>query len=764
MTTLKFFLLNSILLLTLSIQSKVVRIEINSADTVTFINNNGETGNYQILKGIIYFEVDPFNLVNQHIVDLELAPGNKDGNVEFSTEFELHKPLEKSYGNNRLIYFVNNRGSKIGTWHFNHNTEGNWLYREGYSYLWCGWNCDVIEGENRFNINVPIATNNGSEITGQVYSELISYHSDTIFSLPIVWGGSNAYSPISLDNKEARLTKRKYRLEEAIEISNKEWGFARFVDDSVTPDPGMIYIKEGFIPGWLYDLTYEAKNPKVTGLGMAAIRDLVSFFKYEMQDVSGNSNPLFGNVEYAFAWGHSQSGRLLNHFVHQNFNEDENNRMVFDGIMLNCPGAGKGLFNSRFAQFTRHGSHHEDNLYPIDIFPFATVPQKDLLTNKKADAFAIAKERGTMPKMMFINSSTDYWTRAASLLHTDVIGKNDIEVDKNCRIYAVSGLAHTDSRIGIVGRALLTALNDWITLGVEPPENQVPQISDGTLVCMEEVRESFPEFLDIGFPPSFYQPFQLDMGDRWETDGIADNVPPIVKGSYVCLVPRVDSLGNEIAGIRFPEIAVPLATYTGWSLRNPSFSNTLRRNAGRSYPLAIFEEEKLNSNDQRAHIHELYPTKQDYLEKLSNHLNELKSKRILLNEDYNRLFLEGVSQEFWDEEISNTKIHNIKVIPENLRAGDSVLLQVHLSNTNKVLFVRSSFREANHFDHYLNDSGKNGDIKSNDNIWSILVKIPEDVPAGAFHFDFSCYDINYKKLVLQNNVDHMPSCIFNVID
>ena len=260
------------------------------------------------------------------IVDLKYAPKNERGMVEFSTEFELHKPVDTNRGNHRLMYFVNNRGNKMGEEHFNYQTGKNWLYSQGYSYLWCGWNCDVIEGDQSFNIYVPIATDNGEIITGKIYAEIISFANDVTFSQPIVWGGSLVYAPLNMDKSDAKLTMRQYRHDEPIEIPQTEWEFACFKNGEIIPDSGSIYIKEGFKPGWLYDLVYVGKNPKVTGLGLAAIRDVVSFFRYEKADEVGNKNPLASIIEQTFAWGHSQSARLLNHFVYQNFNGDEKNK------------------------------------------------------------------------------------------------------------------------------------------------------------------------------------------------------------------------------------------------------------------------------------------------------------------------------------------------------------------------------------------------------------------------------------------------------
>ncbi len=735
------------------VSAKVIKVEIKSREVVSNAPEHLRSGPYEVIKGIIYLEVDPNDPANQLIVDLKLAERSRRGNVEFSSEFELHKPVDAELGNHRLLYFVNNRGNKMGTWHFNCQAGKNWLYSNGWSYLWCGWNCDVIESDKKLNIHVPVASENGKTITGKIYSEMISYANLITYSQPIVWGGSEAYPPVNMDKSQASLTKRQYRWENPVEIPRDQWEFARFEKDQVVPDPGFVYIKEGFKPGWLYDLVYVGKNPKVTGLGLAAIRDVVSFFKYEKTDETGFKNPLAGVIDYAYAWGHSQSGRLLNHFIYQDFNGDEKKRMVFDGIMSNCPGAGKGLFNSRFAQPTRHGSHHEDNLFPVDFFPFTTVEQYDPITGERGDGLARARKSGFLPKMFFINSSTDYWTRAASLLHTDVNGKKDAEIDPNVRIYSISGRAHTDDRIGIIGRALLTALHQWVSHGIKPPESKIPKISDGTLVTLETFRSAFPGIRGVQMPGSFYHPFRLDMGPRWHTKGIADHVPAKTGPRYVCLVPQVDEDGNEIAGIRLPEIAAPLATFTGWSMRSPFFSQTLRRNAGRVWSLAVTAEKRKKNRDPRKSILERYPTQADYLLQVTRSLLHLQQQRFLLDEDVSILLMEAAQQAYWPAapDAAQVKIKKITAQPAVVEAGDTILLAVEFAGLkDRVLTAKASFREANNMNYILNDQGNNGDEKAGDNTWSYTVQIPADVPAGQFHFDFQCLDIDLNRIYVKD--------------
>jgi hypothetical protein len=613
--------------------AEVVRVAISSREVVSDEPEHRRTGPYEVIKGVIHFEVDPENQANRPIADLDLAPRNERGRVEFSADFELHKPVDPQRGNHRLLYFVNNRGNKHGAGWFSYQAGMNWLYRQGWSYLWCGWNADVIDSDRKLNIQVPIATDSGAPITGKVYTEIVSWADDPVPSMPLVWGGSVAPSPVALDDATATLTVRRYRWEDPAEVPRDQWSFSREQDGQLVPDSGWLAVEGGIKPGWLYDLVYIAKDPKITGLGLAAIRDVVSFFRFENADDSGAANPLAGVVDFVYSWGHSQSGRLLSHFVYQGFNADESGRQVFDGVFANCPGSGKGLFNSRFAQTTRHGSHLEDNLFPIDVFPFTTVEQLDPVTGERGDALARARAAGVVPKMIYLNSATDYWTRGASLLHTDVEGTTDAAIDPNVRIYLAAGKAHVDGRMGVIGRALLTALDQWVSRGVPPPDSRVPRISDGTLVSLERFRAAFPAIPGVALPESFYRPLRLDLGPRWQSEGIADNVPPTVGKPFAALVPQVDADGNDIAGIRLPEIAVPVVTSTGWRLRSPSYSNTLGRNTGRVWPFPLTPEERERTGDPRPSIVERYPSRALYLARVADHLVELRRERFLLDED-----------------------------------------------------------------------------------------------------------------------------------
>jgi hypothetical protein len=741
------------LLLVQPLTARVLRVEVKERKEVADLPDIARTGPYEILKGVIYLEVNPDDPANQGIVDLRLAPRNKNGNVEYSTDFELHQPVEPNRGNRRLMYIVSNRGH--GGNYFSWLRDRDWLYSEGWSYLYCGWQCDLEESEELYNLRAPRISNKGKPITGKVLFEFFSYEDNVIFSMPLVDKASPAYPIATMDNSHATLTARQYPWEKAVELPRSGWQFARYEERKVIPDSTSLYIKEGFKPGWLYDLVYEAKDPKVVGLGLAAIRDVVSFFRYEEKDQADFTNRLFGNIEYALAYGHSQSGRLLNYFVHQNFNGDEKRRIVFDGIIANCPGAGKGEFNSRFAQATRYSSHLEDNLYMTDYFPLLTVEQYDPITSEKGDAFKRARDSDFLPKFMIINSSTDYWTRAASLLHTDVEGKTDAKIDSSFRIYLISGRAHTEGRTGIVARALLVALDKWISEGVKPPESRIPRIADGTLVDLPTFKKNFPRIPSMILPSSYYQPIRLDPGPRWRTDGIADNVPPREGPRYVTLVPQVDMDGNEIAGVRMPDVAVPLASFIGWNQRSLDYSNTLSRNAGNVWPFALSQAERIKKGDSRKSILERYPDKKDYLSELSKSLLTLRQQRFLLAEDVSILLHEAAEQDYWpiDEEASLVSVKTATAQIPVVKRGESAILTVTFDGSpDQVISVKAVVREAPQSIYVFNNDGRDDDALAGDNVWTGRLDVVPNADPGEYHLDIRAFDMNWNPIFLSGTI------------
>jgi hypothetical protein len=422
-------------------------------------------------------------------------------------------------------------------------------------------------------------------------------------------------------------------------------------------------VKGGLRPGWLYELVYEGRDPRVNELGFAAVRDCASFFRYETADAHKTPNPLAGAIQHAYMFGISQSGRFVNHFIYGGFNTDPRRRIVFDGALSHVCGAGR-LFTGRFGMTTLCATHHENRLTPSESFPFTTVPQTDPVSGRCGDLLKKAREAGHVPKLFITQTSTEYWTRGASLLHTDVEGKKDVPVDPNVRLYVIAGAQHlgggpTDPGIcryprnplndrPPVLRALLVALDEWVSTGREPPASRYPRISDGTLVDLETFRKMFPRIPGVDLPTDYYRPFRLDFGPRWLTGGIADYVPPRTGPTYQTLVPAVDADGNEVAGIRLPDVAVPLATYTGWNLRAAKYGaeGMLAPYNGSYLAFPQTRAERLERGDPRLSVAERYPDREIYLGRMTKAALRLCEERFLLAPDAVAILKEAAERDW----------------------------------------------------------------------------------------------------------------------
>lgn len=662
-------------------RAELVRMAIERREPFADGRSFGRTGPYEKLAGRLYYEVDPNDAANARVTDLKFAPRNARGKVEFWSDFYLLKPVHPERGNRRLLYDVHNRGNKLAIWTFN-GTRGNdpstladagngFLMQQGYSILWTGWNGDVVpDGTGRLLAGLPVATAGDKPITGKSYVEICISEKEKVFSRPFYWspwGTSAAYPSVSLDNKTATLTMRPRRSEPATAVPHDAWAFARWDDGKSIPDTEQLYVKEGFRPGWLYELVYTSKNPRVSGLGLAGLRDCISFFRSAAKDRKGTSNPLAGAVEHTYIFGISQSGRLIHHFLYDGFNTDEAGRMVFDGALIHVAGSGKGLFNHRFGMATVYGTYHNYNLFPTEFFPFAPVRQTDPITGQQTETMSRLRTRGHVPKMLFVQTSTEYWSRAASLLHTDVEGKEDIELDPNMRIYLVAGAQHLgggpptrgicqnprnilDDRPPIL-RALLVAMDRWVSGEGDPPPSRYPKIADGTLVDLATFRGQFPRIPGVKLPDAYYMPLRLDPGPRWRNERIADHVPPKIGRPYRVLIPAVDSDGNELSGIRLPDVTVPLGTYTGWNLRAAEYgaADVLAGLHGSYLAFARTAEERRKSQDPRPAVAERYPTRAVYLARVTETVLQLQQEGFLLEQDALRLLDVASKRSLWDD-------------------------------------------------------------------------------------------------------------------
>ncbi len=654
-----------LVLLTGTAQAAVTGIDIDQRFVVAAGKHFGDTGPYELVKGRLRFAVTPGAAANERIVDLHLAPTDGRGRVTFTAECLLVKPGFPERGNGRLLYGVNNRGNVIQLHTFN---DADWknrpvsakdfgngfLLEQGYTLLWSGWNWDVLPGNNKLQIVLPIATENGRAITGTVAAEMAADVAAPV--LPVAWGGSRGYVPANIANPKDRLTVRRHPTDRRQHIPRNQWRFV--VDDAGRVSlPVRIALVDGFRPGLLYELVYDARDPRVAGLGLAAIRDTLSFFRYQPADDFGNLNPVTvvksdgvePAVDAVIVYGFSQSGRVIQHMLLEGLHLDEAGRPAFDAAFVHGPGAGKGSFNHRFAQTTRHPSHYEDHLYPADFFPFATVATEDPVSDRRGDLLERARRSGVVPKIFYLAASTEYWTRSASLLHTSVDGRRDVGHDRHVRIYAVAGAQHSVSvHTGLFGyrnchnpldfrplaRALLVALDDWATKDIPPPASVHSRLADGTLGTVDAYRRMFPEIAGLSLPDGNLQPPRLDHGDRFETSGIADRQPAVPGPPYKTLVPLPDQDGIDRGGVRMPEAAAPLGSYLGWNLRNGSGRDRrLGRWQGSFVPFRATRDDRLAAGDPRHSIGERYSSRKSYLDAISAAAEPLVRRRLLLRND-----------------------------------------------------------------------------------------------------------------------------------
>jgi hypothetical protein len=401
----------------------------------------------------------------------------------------------------------------------------------------------------------------------------------------------------------------------------------------------------------------------VAGVGLAAVRDVVSWLKYSSADAL--SMPA-GRIERALAFGVSQSGRFLRTYLYYGFNEDERHRKVFDGVMAHVAGGGRGSFNLRFAQPSRDGHPFLNKFYPTDIFPFTDVVQTDPETGAKDGLLSRVKPE-FMPKVFYTNSSYEYWGRAASLIHTTVDGRGDAPLMPTTRVYLFSGGQHGPAAFPprrSIGqqlnnpndyrwfmRALLLSMNRWIKEGVEPPPSRYPRVADKTLVKLEDLR--FPTVPEVEKPKELHKAYRVSYGLEFATKGIVTLDPPEVNGSFPMLVPQVDPDGNELAGLKMPEISVPLATYTGWNLFNIDSgpASLLSSMQGSYVPLPRTRTERERTKDPRVSIEERYQGRDHYLGLVSAAARDLVHGGYLRDDDVAAL-LEQAGRH-WDYVFSN---------------------------------------------------------------------------------------------------------------
>ncbi len=637
---------------------ELVRIEIRERSDVLDGRGFGKAGSYERLAGSAYFEADPALPANRIITDIALAPRNMRGRVSYSADLYILKPRDPRQGNGTILFEVSNRGNKYLLRQFNFGAPSNdprtpehfgdaWLLEQGYTLVWLGWQFDVPDQPDLLRLFAPIARGTDGPITGLVRSEYVPDRPVKSFSL----GDRTmiAYPAANLEDPEAQLTVRERVEAPRRVIPRGQWRFAREEFGEVVPDPTQVWMAGGFEPGKIYEVVYRAQNPALAGLGPAAVRDLISFLKYggTPEWVTLSDQPRF--LKRAIGIGTSQSGRFLRTFLYYGFNQDERGRQVFDGVIAHVAGGGRGSFNHRFAQPSRDAHPFMNQFYPTDIFPFADLDQTDAETGLTDGLLARAMQAGVAPKIFYTNSSYEYYGRAASLTHTTLDARRDAPLPPTTRIYLFAGTQHSPAafppaRTGTRNpvnpndyrwpmRALLSAMNRWLTEGVEPPSSCYPRIAAGELVPLENLR--FPKIPGLALPSRIHKAWRVDYGPEFRSKGIVSFEPPKIGKEFPVLVPQVDEDGNELSGIRLPEIAVPLATYTGWNLRAPELgaADELYSMAGSFVPFARTRAERQRTGDPRRSIEERYTSREQYLEKAAAAAQRLVREGYLLEGD-----------------------------------------------------------------------------------------------------------------------------------
>lgn len=616
-------------------------IRIDSAKSFADGHGFGEVGPYERLKGVVRGALDPNHPQNTCIVDLDKAPRNADGRVEYEADLEIIRPVNAVASGGTLLYEVLNRGNKlagrlngvIGADVAKSNDPqtladaGSALtFERGMTLVWSGWEPTVASRNNALTVRFPLAMENGAPMVRRIREEFQIgkrvASSDTIVL---------TYPAASPDKSKARLMTRRREGDVRTEVPASEWEFADARHVRLLPEGRALE------PLTIYELWYEATNSRVAGIGFAAVRDLISFLRHDPK------SPLTPNPpRHTLAFGISQSARYLRHFLDLDMNRDLAGRRVFDGVYAHTGGAGKTFANHSFAEPNRTTSQHEDRLYPEATFPFSVVATKDPFSDQQSGLF-----RGDScdPLLIQSNTSAEYWQKAATLLTTDPLGKADLPMPETARTYLIAGTQHSaavrDSERGPntnannwqsplpAVRALMIALDDWVSHGVAPPASRVPSIADKTAVPFETL--TFPKAPDFALTSRAGAATTTPV-DWIDPPGSPGHESAKPRGTYVGLFPALDIDGNELAGIRLPDVAVPLATFTGWNVYRDLPGEFADRD-GSCVPFAATKTERLTSGDPRLSLQERYASHDDYVAQVQACVDRLVADRLLLQAD-----------------------------------------------------------------------------------------------------------------------------------
>jgi hypothetical protein len=639
-----------------AMRAEVTRVEITSRQDVLNGEAFGTVGAYEKLVAKVYFAVDPNNPHNKIIADVDKAPKNSQGKVEFSADLLVLRPKDPAHGNGVALFDVVNRGRNGVLSAFNRGkgstdptTDADFgdglLMREGYTIVAVGWEFEVPKSrdKNLIGLQAPIATDNGRPITGWVSPWFIPDKPRESYEYTSEYN-TDVYPPLDPKNLAYRLTIRVGWVATQHLVPREDWQFGRMENGKVVFDPNWLTVKGGFKAGQTYQLTYESNNPPVAGLGFAAIRDMASAIK--------NNSDAIVHAKFVYTYGASQVGRYERQLVYEGFTTDEHGRQAIDALFIHTGGTSFGSFNKRFALPNELGSFTET------VFPIRYEVATDPVTGKR-DGLGARVPAGLEPKIFLVDSGSEYWDRGrvAALRHLSMDGLEDLPDPPNVRIFTLAGAKHgpgswppADSAAQPLKvnpndyrwaqRALLVALDHWTRQGVAPPPSRHPQLSDGTLVAQRDIK--YPNL------PAVQWPLHVPGGFRADLPGVFSVLPFIV--------PLVDSDGNDVGGIRLPEQAVPLGTYTDWAFRSEQIgaSDTLIAMAGSYIPFAKTRADRDKNHDPRLSVEERYGKRAEYVRRVEEAAKQLVQERYLLQEDVVPI-VEAAGQH-WDWTMSSATV------------------------------------------------------------------------------------------------------------
>jgi hypothetical protein len=614
------------------------------------------------LSGHVYGEVDPKLPLNAIITDLDFAPRNGRGMVEYVSTFTIVKPADMANASGVLLWVASNRGR------MNLTADGFFsdARKLGHVLVTSGWQGDLEPAEGRETMSVPVARYpDGSSITGRVLARFSEMPPGTT-TLPIRRGGvTGTADPASLESSKAILTRRSAERSETVPLRSMDWAFADCSSSPFpgTPDPRKLCLREGFDPAFLYELVYTAKDPKVYGLGFAATRDFMSFLRHGVQDDVGTPNPLQGRISSAVSQGNSQAGTYLRSFIHLGFNQDEAGRIVFDGtnperaarllamnVRFGAPSGGAAMYEAGSDGIVWWGAYTDD---------VRRRPAGSLLDRCRATE--------TCPKVVETLGSAEFYHLRASPALVGTGADRDIPLPSNVRRYYSPGVRHgggpggfdperhPETCCGLTQnpnptsdtlRALQTALVEWVVNGTLPPPSRYPRLDRDELASPTQAALGFPIIPGVPLPDGLLNPFyDYDFGPEFrysDVSGVITMQPPAILRVLSTLVPTVDADGNETSGVASVLHQVPLGTYTGWNtVASGFYKGQIRNNAGAFIPFARTEAERLASGDPRLSLEERYGSHSAYVEKVRSAAARLVRGRFLLRDDADRLIAEA---------------------------------------------------------------------------------------------------------------------------